>query len=166
MTLIRGGKYWKVTCMAVLQLHILWLSLGCEDSFYLPNSHTTLCTSKACPQKVHILELTVHSLLTQLDFELLGKRECAVLFSVSSMKSIRISKQELWLIWFKQTKQNSPADYSNFHQYRLPSGDWLKPLDFCSDPWALFILLIVQGVPSAWYTGCLFFRSSNLFLQI
>lgn len=64
----------------------------------------------------------MHGLLTQLDSELLGKRECVVLFSVSSMESTRISKQELWLMWFKQTKQSSPADCFNFHQYQLTSG--------------------------------------------
>ena len=121
-TLISEGRYWKFTYMAVWQLQILWLSLGWEDSLSLRNSHTTLCTSRGHPQILLVLELTVYCLLNQLDSELLAKRECVVFFSISSMESTRISKQELWLMWFKQTEQSSPTDSSNFHQYQLPGG--------------------------------------------
>lgn len=64
----------------------------------------------------------MHCLLNQLDYELLVKKEYVVFFSVSSMESARISKQELWLLWFKQTKQSSPADRSNFQRYQLPGS--------------------------------------------
>lgn len=86
------------------------------------NLHTILCTSKSHPQILLILKLTKHYLLNPLDSELLVKKECVVFFFVSSMESTGINKQELWFMWFKQTKQSSPADCSNFRQYQLPDS--------------------------------------------
>lgn len=122
MALISKEKYWKDTCMAVLQRQTMWRSFGCEDSFPLLNLHTTLRMSKGSLQILCLLELTVRCLLTHLDSEHLGKTECVVLFSVSSVKTTRRSKQELRLAWFQKRKQSSPADPSNPHLYHLSGG--------------------------------------------